>query len=331
MTKREDVLGVRQAKDILGVSDYSLRMLLKEEERLTYKPHAAIKVKTSGRFGFTHGWRNEGHLRKWHEWHLARKEEEKRQPKPKVEEAPKVKRNKNGTMSGGATGLCSFPGCGKKKRAKGLCSTHWNQQRRGEELRPRGQKRDGTKRKVTKPVEVDVPPFDLKRAVVGVRQAANVLGVTHNVLFSCFKRKLVPDYPHLLPKQTEFRSDGRKANRFKSWYWEDEESCRAWWTEVCAALGRDDAPTPPATIGTSKQEARDEEEMAKFLSEGMRSALRALQDRLNGEQLRAVRRQRGEPARLPLREVLELVLGLGLSHWEEIIDDELDEDEDEDE
>ncbi len=32
--------------------------------------------------------------------------------------------------------ICSFEGCGRKKRAKGLCSSHYNMMTRGEELRP---------------------------------------------------------------------------------------------------------------------------------------------------------------------------------------------------
>lgn len=31
---------------------------------------------------------------------------------------------------------CSFPGCDKPRRTKGLCKGHWHQQRRGQELRP---------------------------------------------------------------------------------------------------------------------------------------------------------------------------------------------------
>jgi hypothetical protein len=112
---------------------------------------------------------------------------------------------------------CSFPGCDNKHRAKGLCSSHWNQQKRGDSLSPIRVTRNKQRQKAR----------EKETMITGYRSASEVLGVPRYQL-----QKLLKDEQSALAAEHAPQQVKARGPSGWSWAWRDSQHLVDWFGEV---------------------------------------------------------------------------------------------------
>jgi hypothetical protein len=158
--------------------------------------------------------------------------------------------------------------------------------------------------------------------IVGIRAAATTLGV-HRTAVGKVLADLREGDIDLIPDMVKV-SDGKGqtgANPMLAYAWENEEAVLSWW----ASVGKKQAVPPalrardpePMERAPRTRQLTKEEMITALLGEGTSNALSELQVKLDTPAVRALRTVRGEEPKMPLSEVLVLVVGLGLANWPE--------------
>jgi hypothetical protein len=141
---------------------------------------------------------------------------------------------------------CSFLGCKNKHRAKGLCSTHWNQQRRGQPLfsvlGSQKEKKMKAKKKLTTTRAKVLRALELDPQIVGLRAASLTLGISKALIYRVIQKSKKSGNRDLLPVMAQvFDANQRKTSAF---VWQDEAALAEWWEKVRA----EDPGTLPAML-----------------------------------------------------------------------------------
>lgn len=309
------IIGYRKAADAIGVKPYAIHTAMKDSTvgDIENSDHAPKRVPGRGPTGWNWAWQDAAQVENWYASFTGKtvprgKRSEKRVSKAgkdaivglkKARKVLGVSDNTIRRMFKKAEALgAELPG---KSPVKGGWAYTWESKKHLLDWWD-----DCIEAADTAAVDEAEAAFYAPLAIVGIREAAAVLGITQ----AAFRRKLNSLSSESLPTKAR-TSEGAAANDY---CWADEESLREWW----GAVTRGDLQAPKSLdVAQPKILLSEEEMIQRLLGEGTTEALAELRDRLDTPEVRSIRAARGEDPSMPLGEMLVLVVSLGIGQWPE--------------
>jgi hypothetical protein len=310
------IIGYRKAAEAIGTTPYAIHTAMKgsTKEEIEASEYAPERIPGRGPQGWNWSWRDADHVRDWYESFRP-------EVKPKANKVAKSTKTKGSKVKGQIVGMkqaSSALGVSENTirrafllaREKGMALPDTKTVRGGEAFMWESKKelKDWFEQARGKG-ESWAPPA-ASGTIIGEREAASVLGVTQRVL----KKQLdaLESSPELLPKRASVTGPNNKP--VSTFCWHSEEELRLWWNTVTS----EDHTSPKALDLQEPQVLLTEDQMIeRLLDEGTADALRELRDRLDTPEVRSIRMARGEEPDMPLKEMLVLVVSLGIGQWPE--------------